>query len=49
MRGKGLPAHTPGDMYLLLDIALPPANDEASRKAYEAFSQAFPHFNARNA
>ena len=49
LRGKGLPAQTPGDMYLLLDIALPPANDEASRKAYEAFSQAFPHFNARTA
>ncbi len=49
LRGKGLPANTPGDMYLLLDIALPPAHDEAGRKAYQALAQAFPHFDARNA
>lgn len=49
LRGKGLPANPPGDMYLLLEIALPPASDEAGRKAYEAFSQAFAHFDARNA
>ncbi|MCT9809569.1 DnaJ domain-containing protein [Acidovorax sp. Be4] len=49
LRGKGLPAKSPGDMYLLLDIALPPAPDEASRKAYQAFAEAFPHFDARHA
>lgn len=48
LRGKGLPANPPGDMYLLLDIALPPAPDEASRKAYQAFAKAFPDFDARN-
>ncbi len=48
LRGKGLPAQTPGDMYLLLEIALPPADDEASRQAYAAFAQAFPHFHARS-
>ncbi len=48
LRGKGLPAKTPGDMYLLLEVALPPADDAASRQAYEAFAQAFPHFHARS-
>lgn len=47
LRGKGLPGPTPGDMYLLLEIALPPADDEHGRQAYEAFSQAFPQFHAR--
>ncbi|MET1116045.1 MAG: DnaJ C-terminal domain-containing protein [Comamonas sp.] len=48
LRGKGLPGATPGDMYLLLEVVLPPADDEASRNAYTAFSQAFPHFHARS-
>lgn len=48
LRGKGLPGATPGDMYLMLEIALPPADDAASRKAYEAFAQAFSQFHARS-
>lgn len=48
LRGKGLPAQTPGDMYLLLEVALPPADDGASRQAYEAFAKAFPGFHARS-
>jgi len=47
LRGKGLPGATPGDMYLLLELALPPADDAASRQAYAAFAQAFPDFHAR--
>ena len=48
LRGKGLPGQPPGDMYLQLDIALPPADDAASRQAWEKFSQAFPQFHARS-
>lgn len=47
LRGKGLPGNPPGDMYLLLEIALPAAHDDASRKAYQVFAQAFPGFDAR--
>lgn len=48
LRGKGLPGQPPGDMYLLLEVALPPAHDAASRQAYAAFAQAFPQFHARS-
>ena len=38
----------PGDLYVVLEIALPPADDDASREAYEAFAKAAP-FNPRGA
>ena len=43
---RGLPSKPPGNLYLLLDIALPPADTEAARKAYEQLAQAAP-FNPR--
>jgi curved DNA-binding protein len=48
LRGKGLPGPTPGDMYLMLEIALPPADDAASREAWKSFSQAFARFHPRS-
>ncbi|MEG0053394.1 MAG: J domain-containing protein [Comamonas sp.] len=47
VKGKGLPAATPGDLYLVLDIAIPAAETDAQRAAYRAFAQAFPGFDAR--
>ena len=41
LKGRGLPANPPGDFYVVLDIALPPANDEKSRAAYSAMAAAF--------
>jgi len=35
LRGKGLPGNPPGDMYVVLQIALPPANTERARELYE--------------
>ncbi len=35
LRGKGLPGNPPGDMYIVLQIALPPANTERARELYE--------------
>jgi len=47
LKGRGLPGNEPGDLYLELDIALPPADTEADRTAYAAMAKAFPAFNPR--
>jgi curved DNA-binding protein len=47
LRGRGIPGATPGDLYLELDIALPPADSDAARAAYAALGKACPTFNPR--
>ncbi|MET0543599.1 MAG: DnaJ C-terminal domain-containing protein [Variovorax sp.] len=47
LKGRGLAGKSPGDLYLLLEIALPPADSDATRKAYEALAQASSSFNPR--
>jgi len=47
LKGRGLPGKTPGDLYLLLEIALPPADNDAARAAYEALAKAATSFNPR--
>lgn len=42
LKERGLPGKTPGHLYLLLEIALPPANTEAARQAYAQLAQAAP-------
>jgi len=39
IKGRGLPGKEPGDMYVVLQIALPPANTEAARKLYQEMEQ----------
>ena len=34
LKGRGLPAKAPGDLYLVLQIVLPPADDEKAREFY---------------
>src|ERR1700735_2823433 len=46
LKGRGIPATQPGDFYVVLQIALPPANDEKARAAYAALAAALP-FNPR--
>ena len=46
LKERGLPGKPAGHLYLLLDIALPPADTDAARKAYEQLAQAAP-FNPR--
>jgi curved DNA-binding protein len=46
LKGRGIPASTPGDFYVLLQIALPPAPDEKAKAAYRAMADALP-FNPR--
>ena len=45
-KGRGIPASPPGDFYVVLQIALPPANDEKAKAAYAALAAALP-FNPR--
>ncbi|WP_162583718.1 DnaJ C-terminal domain-containing protein [Variovorax sp. PBS-H4] len=42
LKGRGLAGQQAGDLYLLLEIALPPAQTEVARKAYEQLAQAAP-------
>ena len=35
LKGRGVPSKTPGDLYLVLQIVLPPADDDKSREFYK--------------
>jgi curved DNA-binding protein len=46
LKGRGIPAATPGDFYVVLQIALPPAESAAAKAAYRDMEQAL-KFNPR--
>ena len=46
LKGQGIPGKTPGDFYVVLVVALPPADDPKARAAYESFAAGF-DFNPR--
>ncbi len=46
LKGRGIPGRQPGDFYVVLQIALPPAETEAQKQAYRDFRKAF-DFNPR--
>jgi curved DNA-binding protein len=46
LKGRGVPASPPGDLYVVLQIALPAAEDDKARAAYAAMAAAMP-FNPR--
>lgn len=48
LKERGLPGKTPGHLYLLLDIVLPPADTDAARAAYEQLARAAPFDPRRN-
>ena len=35
LKGRGIPAKSPGDLYVVVQIALPPADDDKTRAIYE--------------
>jgi curved DNA-binding protein len=39
LKGRGIPARQPGDLYVVLQIALPPADTPKRRQAYEQMKQ----------
>lgn len=47
LRGRGIPASEPGDLYLVLEVVLPAAATDGQRDAYSALAHAFPGFDAR--
>ena len=46
LKGRGIPAREPGDLYVVLKIVLPTADNDDARSAYIAFKNAF-KFNPR--
>jgi curved DNA-binding protein len=46
LKGRGIPAREPGDLYVVLQIALPPASTDAGKAAYREFEKAL-KFNPR--
>ncbi len=46
LKGRGIPAATAGDFYVVLQIALPPAGDDKAKAAYRTMADALP-FNPR--
>jgi curved DNA-binding protein len=46
LKGRGIPGTTPGDFYVVLQIALPPAESAAAKTAYREMEQAL-QFNPR--
>ena len=47
LKGRGIPASEPGDLYLVLEVVLPAAATDGQRDAYSALAHAFPGFDAR--
>lgn len=47
LAGRGLPAKTPGDFYVVLQIVLPPANTEQAKELYQKMQQTL-DFNPRH-
>ena len=39
LKGKGIPGATPGDLYVVLQIAMPAAPDDAQRRAWEELAR----------
>ncbi|HEY2890991.1 MAG TPA: DnaJ C-terminal domain-containing protein [Dongiaceae bacterium] len=39
LKGRGIPASTPGDLYVVLQIVLPPATGEAAQKVYREMEE----------
>jgi curved DNA-binding protein len=39
LKGRGIPANPPGDLYLVLEVVLPPADNDKARKAYETMAR----------
>jgi curved DNA-binding protein len=39
LKGRGIPGATPGDLYLVMEVVLPPANTPTARQLYEAMAR----------
>lgn len=48
LKGRGIPSATPGDLYVVLKIAVPLADDEEGKTAYRNLAEQFKSFNPRS-
>ncbi len=48
LKGKGIPGRTPGDFYVVVQVVLPPADNEEAKRIYEEMAQKLA-FNPRAA
>lgn len=39
LKGRGIPGNPPGDLYLVLEVALPPADTDKARQIYQTMAQ----------
>lgn len=46
LKGRGIPGAVPGDLYVMIKIAVPPAENESEKEAYRAMAKVF-DFNPR--
>ena len=46
LKGKGIPAKQPGDLYVVFDVKLPPAHSDEAKALYKKMSEEMP-FNPR--
>jgi curved DNA-binding protein len=46
LKGRGIPAKTPGDLYVVLQIVLPPADDDKAKELYKRMQEEL-NFNPR--
>ena len=49
LKGRGIPAAQPGDLYLEIEPAVPGAVTDSQRAAWQALAQAYPGFDPRRA
>lgn len=47
LKGRGIPGKTPGDFFVVLQIALPPAANDATKGFYRSMAEQFKSFNPR--
>ena len=48
LKGRGIPSSTPGDFYVVLQIAVPPATRPAEKALFEKLAAEFKSFNPRD-
>lgn len=48
LKGKGIPGKTPGDLFVVLHIAMPPPPDDAQRRAWEELARLHAAFDPRD-
>jgi len=47
LKGRGIPSKVPGDLYVVLQIAVPPADNDATKGLYRKMAEQFGSFNPR--